>query len=208
MKLLQCSTCHSRDSAVSRWYNVMTTEFGRDPEYLPQLTWTGEKLHPEWTEKLLSGQHDHRARPWLKARMPAFPARAALLAPGMSHEHGFALKEDPRPAPNSKSADLGEKLIPQAGGFNCVQCHSRGSEKALEPFDSEGINLVDAALRLRYEYFSRWMIDPSRVDRTAKMPKFTEDGGKKTKITDILDGDARRQFDAIWHFMQTLPGKD
>ena len=129
MKLLQCTACHTRDGSPSRWYTVLTEEgAGVQPEYLPHLTWTGEKLHPEWTEKLLAGIHDHRARPWLKARMPSFPSRAAMLALGLSHEHGFAPKEDPRPAPDAKLAAIGEQLIPQTGGFDCSQCHAIGSQ--------------------------------------------------------------------------------
>jgi mono/diheme cytochrome c family protein len=206
VKLLQCNACHNRDGQVSRWYGVLTEEgTGVQPEYLPQLTWTGQKLHAEWIEKMLAGTHDHRARPWLKARMPAFPARASVLAVGLSHEHGFAPTEDPRPKPDAKLAAIGEKLMPQMGGFNCVQCHAIGSKKAVAPFEAEGINLADAAVRLRYEYFARWMLDPTRVDPTTRMTKFVTDG--KTALVDILEGDARRQIDAMWHFVQTLPGK-
>lgn len=207
MKLLQCNACHNRDGQVSRWYGVLTEEGnGVQPEYLPRLTWVGEKLHPRWTEATLDGNLDHRARPWIKARMPTFAARAAGLAAGLSHEHGFALKEDPRPKLDPKLAALGEKLLPQVGGFNCVQCHAVGAQKAVAPFEAEGINLADAAVRLRYEYYARWMLDPTRVDPTTRMTKFTMDG-KTTAIMDVLDGDARRQFDAIWQFMQTLPAK-
>jgi mono/diheme cytochrome c family protein len=207
VKLLQCTACHSRDGQVSRWYAVLTEEgTGVQPEYLPHLTWVGEKLHPVWTERTVAGALDHRARPWLKARMPAFPARAAGLALGLSHEHGFAPTEDPHPKFDAKLAAIGEKLIPQVGGFNCIQCHAVGAQKAVAPFEAEGINLAYAAVRLRYEYYSRWILDPTRVDPTTRMTKFTQDG-KTTALMDVLDGDAHRQFDAIWHFMQALPGK-
>ena len=104
MKLLQCNACHTRDGVPGRWYGILTDEGGGgQPEYLPHLTWTGQKLHPEWTEKQVAGTQDHRVRPWIKARMPAFPARAALIAAGLSHEHGYALQEDPRPALGSPS---------------------------------------------------------------------------------------------------------
>jgi hypothetical protein len=170
------------------------------------LTWTGEKLKPAWTVKLLRGEADHRARPWLKARMPAFPARAEVLAVGVSHEHGFGVNEDDRPAPDAKLAAVGEKLIPQVGGFNCINCHGIGAKPPIAPFEAPGINLLDAALRLRYEYYQRWMLEPSRVDVTMRMPVFAMDG-KTTQIREVFDGDARRQFDAIWHYIQTLPGK-
>jgi len=201
MKLLQCNACHNRDGTPSRWYTVLTEEgSGVQPEYLPHLTWTGEKLDPEWIEKLLAGTHDHRARPWLKVRMPAFPKRAAMIATGLSFEHGFAPKEDSRPAADAKLAAVGEKLLQQAGGFNCVQCHAVADKKAVAPFEAEGINLLDAAQRLRYVYYARWMPDPPRVDRTTRMTKLPP-------LMTVLEGDPHRQFDAIWQYMQTLPEK-
>jgi cytochrome c2 len=202
---LQCQACHRRDGQNSRWNQILEDE-GLMPEYLPMLTWAGEKLKPAWTKKLLLGEHDHRARPWLKARMPAFPARAEVLPVGLSHEHGLAVDDDDRPAPDAKLAALGEKLIQMQGGFNCVMCHAVGKQPAVAPFEAPGINLLDAALRLRHNYYPRWMIDPPHVDITTRMPKFSQDG-KTTPIRDVLDGDAFRQYEAVWHFIQTLPGK-
>jgi hypothetical protein len=49
----------------------------------------------------------------------------------------------------------------------------------------------------------RWMLDPLRIDPQTKMPKFATDG-KYTKVTDVYDGDARRQFDAIWHYLHAV----
>jgi mono/diheme cytochrome c family protein len=204
VEALQCTACHRRDGASSRLAVVVQEEgSGQLPEGLPSLTWAGEKLRPEWTVKLLLGQHDHRARPWLKARMPAFPARADLLAVGLSHEHGFGEREDPRLPPDPKLAEVGRKLLPMQGGFNCVLCHGVGKEAATA-FEAPGINLLDAALRLRHEYYQRWMLDPPRVDITTRMPKFAPDG-KTTPLTEVLGGDARRQAEAIWHHLQTLP---
>lgn len=205
VQTLQCASCHRRDGAITRWHAVLE-EDGKEPEKLPSLTWVGEKLHPEWTEKMLAGMHDHRARPWIKARMPAFPARAKLLAIGLSHEHGFGVNEDERPKPDAKLALIGEKLIPQQGGFNCNNCHAIGKTPAIQPFEAPGINLVDAANRLRYAYYQRWMLAPDRVDVFMRMPVFATDG-KTTQIRDVFDGDAHRQFDALWHYIQTLPGK-
>ena len=52
-----------------------------------------------------------------------------------------------------------------------------------------------------------WDRLPSRVDVTMRMPVFAMDG-KTTQIREVFDGDAHRQFEAIWHYIQTLPGKD
>ncbi len=205
VKSIRCDSCHRRDGEITRWHTVLEDE-GRVPENLPSLTWVGEKLKPAWTKKMLAGQSDHSARPWIKARMPAFPARAEMLAVGLSHEHGFGIDEDDRPAHNPKLAAIGEKLIPQQGGFNCANCHGIGKTPAIQPFEAPGINLLDAAVRLRYGYYQRWMLAPDRVDVTMRMPVFATDG-KTTQLRDVFDGDARKQFDSLWHFIQTLPAK-
>jgi mono/diheme cytochrome c family protein len=203
---MKCTACHRRDGGNSRWFQVMEEE-GTLPEFLPLLTWAGEKLQPAWTQKLLSGGIDHRARPWLKARMPAFPARADLISLGLTHEHGFGQKESDRPPPDAALAELGKKLLPQMGGLNCIQCHGVGKTPPVAPFEAPGINLLDAAHRLRYSYYQRWMLDPPRLDPTTKMVKLAPDG-KTTGIREVFDGDARKQFDALWQYIQTLPTKD
>jgi mono/diheme cytochrome c family protein len=200
---LKCNACHRRDGATSRMYAALEEE-GTLPEGLPVLTWTGEKLYPDWAAKLIRGEVDHRTRPWLKARMPAFPARAGGIALGLSQEHGFAPKENNAPPPNAELAEVGKNLLPQVGGLNCIQCHGIGKQPPVAPFEAPGINLLDAAHRVRYDYYQRWMLDPPRVDLTTKMPKLAMDG-KTTGIRDTFDGDARRQFDALWHYIQTLP---
>ena len=106
----------------------------------------------------------------------------------------------------SELAEIGKKLLPQMGGLNCVQCHGIGKQPPIAPFEAPGINLLDAAYRVRYGYYQRWMLDPPRVDPTTNMPKLAMDG-KTTGIREVFDGDGHRQFEALWHFIQTLPAK-
>jgi hypothetical protein len=44
---------------------------------------------------------------------------------------------------------------------------------------------------------------PLRIDPESKMPKFADDEGK-TPLTQYYEGDARKQFDAIWEYLRTL----
>ena len=50
------------------------------------------------------------------------------------------------------------------------------------------------------------MLAPLRINPQTKMTQFAEDG--RTMLTDIYDGDAAKQFEAIWHYLldvRTLP---
>ena len=68
------------------------------------------------------------------------------------------------------------------------------------------INFALVKERVRYDYYQRFTLDPPRFDINTKMPKLAPDG-KKTKVTTILEGDARQQFDAVWHFINTAPAE-
>jgi hypothetical protein len=135
--------------------------------------------------------------------MPAFPARAKLLAVGLSHEHGFAIDEDARPQPDAQLAKIGAQLIGDREGLACNKCHAIGKTPAVAPFEAPGINLTNAAERLRYSYYPRWMLDPPRVDVSTKMPKFAADS-QSTGVRSVFEGDAQRQYEALWHYIQTL----
>jgi hypothetical protein len=102
---------------------------------------------------------------------------------------------------------IGEALATRTGTLDCRQCHSIGS---LPPTGDKhtllapGINFAMIRDRIRDDFYRRFTLDPPRYDVSTRMPKLAADG-RKTKITNILDGDARRQFEAVWHFLQSIP---
>ena len=46
-----------------------------------------------------------------------------------------------------------------------------------------------------------------RWDVTSRMPQLAPDG-KTTKVTSFYDGDAAKQFEAIWHYIQSVKTTD
>ena len=218
---LQCSACHARDG-VGAVYTSLTAEIaaheaahpGRppadegeessvDPDP-PLLTWAGEKLKPEWMKALLTGELSYRARPWLAARMPAFPARAEALAAGLAAEHGApAVTPADAGAAATEEAIAAGHLLAGTEGFNCLACHAVGETPATAPFGAPGVNFSHVTERIRPEYFIRWMDNPLRVVPGTKMPKFTDTSGR-TLNADVLDGDTRAQWDALYAYLQTL----
>lgn len=213
---LRCTACHSRDAQPSLWSQLedetaplqaaAPLEEGEGKPIfttaLPLLTWLGEKLRAEWTAPFIAGHSGEHLRPWLIARMPGFAAPSAPLARGLAYQHGYPFAE-PTVKPDPTAATAGETLLGEQGGFNCTTCHGVAERPGTAVFEAPGPNLALTPTRLRYDYYLRWVLHPQRLDPETKMPRFADDDGK-TPLTDFFEGDARKQFDAIWHHLQGL----
>ena len=172
----------------------------------PSLTWTGEKLRPEWIERFLSGDLDYRPRPRLPGRMPRFPLDARLIAEGLASDHGFPpFSPEPEEADPLK-ARLGERLIATENGFNCLACHPAGDQEALAGPDTSTIDFVHVTERLRKPFYERFMLDPQRLIPGTQMPQFVGKDGRSS-LKDVLGGDAHGQFEAIWHYLLSLQNR-
>ncbi len=216
MKALRCQACHKRDEQDDWWTDLKDEEAGLlaglpmlDPEkepkqYIapqvrPTLTWTGEKLKPEWMTALIAGQLKYKPRPYLRAKMPAFPQRAALLAEGLAFEHGCPPTSPPDPAPDEKLAEVGMQLTSKKR-WGCIGCHDVGKTEAVGVFEAPGPNFMYIKERLRREYYDRWLWAPTRLEPMTKMPT-VYNYGKPSPLAEILDGDSGKQIDAIWNYL-------
>lgn len=209
---LQCANCHDRDGVASHRAMVVAEEgSGQLPEVIPQLNWSGEKLKSQWMGLLFSGDLASKTRPWLKAKMPAFPAYADALAKGLAAEHGVVPDADDSGAGmlfevDDHLAEVGRTLTLQTG-LDCRQCHGigdqqpRGDENTAIAF---GINFTHIRSRMRDDAYKRFMLDPPRYDPKTRMIRLSADG-LTTKLQAVFDADARKQFDAVWHYIQSLP---
>lgn len=204
----RCTACHGLDGEPSTWA-LVANELALDeplPEEqdpvaqgVPSLTWVGAKLQPSWIEQFVTGKLPS-PRPWLHARMPAFERRGGPISAGLVREHGYGKDDEPPVPANAQMAIHGEKLLKMGTGFGCVQCHALGDEPPQQVFERQGIELYLAHERLRHEYYSRWLLDPPRIDPESRMPKYANSKGK-TAFTEILGGDAVQQFEAMWQFL-------
>ena len=218
MKNLRCAACHPRDGQASTWsqldgeMSALTAAAPTEPTdgqqlpgtWAPMLTWTGEKLRPEWAEHFIAGRVAYKPRHYLLARMPGFSAAAKSIAEGLSHEHGFPLAIPKEPEPPAEIVKTGERLIGEGGGFNCTTCHTLADRPATAVFEAPAPNFSYTRERLRKGYFMRWVFAPLRIDPETKMPRFADDDGN-TPLSDILDGKAAAQFEAIWKYLGTVP---
>jgi cytochrome c551/c552 len=203
----RCAVCHARDDGAALWPEVLAEEGsqGLPPAVLPSLTWAGEKLRVPWMQKLFMADLDYKPRPWLQGRMPQFARHAGILARGLAAQHGYSQQGPPSLPADRQQVDIGYRLTQRDSGFFCIECHAVGDQPAVGAFAHHGVNFAHVAERLHFPYYRRWITDPLRVDRDSKMPKFSADGVTSPK-TDFYEGDAQRQFEALWQYLQSLSG--
>ena len=211
---LRCTSCHAFDEAPDRWMHLVTETHDLDPPHEPKegeerisqirptLTWMGEKLHSNWTARFIGGEIP-TTRPWLKARMPAFPTRAKRLARGLSQMHGFAPTTAPEPSPKTELVKPGEFLL-NKDGFGCTACHGIKDTPPYATFEFAAPKFDHVFGRLREEYYVRWMWNPTRVEHRYRMPIYATPAERITLQDEVLDGDADAQFEAMWHYLQSI----
>lgn len=181
---LRCNQCHIENN-------------------LPAPLSLGGKLRPEWTIHFIAGEIPAKPRPWLKARMPAFPVYTTNLSVGLAALHGQAPESRPEPEPSSSLAKTGETLIGSNGGFSCVACHSVGANNTQLVVESPGVNLAYSGGRLLPSYFRRWLMNPIAIDPGTKMPAYFDAEGR-SQLSEFFDGNAHAQISAMWHYIRSL----
>lgn len=200
-----CIACHERGEwggvAAERAAFFTTTDesIGHDGRLPPPITGVGAKLQAEWLVDAIA--HGQRERPYLRARMPGFGAKAAgdLAALLARTDHlppiEFAALPDERKQVEA-IRDLGRELVGDKG-MNCITCHTFAGERV----GSMGaIDLVaSTGQRLRREWFDHFLRAPARFRPGTLMPQFFVDG--VSVRPEFADGDATRQREALWHYL-------
>lgn len=186
-RLLNCRECHGKFDGF------------------PRLEILGGKLKPEWAKAFIAGEVSDKPRPWLEARMPAFPAYASAVAQGLALSHGFAAETPPEMAVDPDAAAIGRKLVSAAGGFSCTACHAVGDTPATQGIsEGAGINLAYSWERLLKPYFEQWVRNPLSMDPSTKMPVYFDEQGR-SPLVDLYEGDGLKQIEAIWHYLRLGP---
>ncbi len=206
----RCTACHAMDGNASGLDSLHSSTAGlaahvialneRVDQSRPPLTFVGEMLFSSYIESMLAGTAEPRPRPWLGTRMPAFPAYVKPLADGLSRVHGFEPGEPVKVEVDPAVAEIGRKLV-SAEGFGCTTCHGIGDQAPTAAFEVGAVNFALTPGRIREEFYHRWMDNPAGVTPGSKMPRYAD--GNESQRTDILDGDARKQYEAIWQWLHS-----
>ncbi|WP_367871481.1 c-type cytochrome [Luteolibacter sp. Populi] len=208
IQALRCTSCHGIDGKPSLLDSVhldskelvahVHGENDKLDQSRPHLTYIGEMLHSSYIESMIAGTAKPKPRTWLDMRMPGFPTYAAGLSNGFAAIHGVVPGKAEPANPDKALAEIGKKLA-GAEGFGCTTCHGVGPVKPTAAFEVEGINFALSHERLRQEWFTRWIDNPVSITPSTKMPRYAEDGKSQRPE---LDGDALKQFDALWQYLQ------
>ncbi|QTN31601.1 c-type cytochrome [Akkermansiaceae bacterium] len=206
----RCTACHSMDGEAALLSSLHGTTAGlaahiegldeRVDQSRPQLTFIGEMLYTSYIEAMLAGTAKPRPRPWLGTRMPAFSAYAKPFSEGLSRMHGFEPFGPVKVEVDKELAEIGKGLV-GADGFGCTTCHGIGDQAPTAAFEVGAVNFSLTPERLREGYYHRWMDNPAAVVPGSKMPRYAE--GNESQRGDILDGDARKQYEAIWQWLHS-----
>jgi mono/diheme cytochrome c family protein len=196
-----CIACHNRADlgGVSPHRNEYFTgakkELGNEGRIPPPLTLVGAKLHPQWMrEVMLNGKTQ---REYLATRMPQFgEANVGHLIELFEQVDkleavNFAKIED-----LDKHKSAGHKLIGTTG-LSCIACHDFNGQKAGGP---GALDIVHATERVKKDWFYWFLLDPARFHPGTIMPASWPEG--HVFKTDILDGDAKKQIESLWIYLE------
>jgi len=197
----QCYACHKRsgiggptderDSYFLTTQQAMGTE-GRLP---PHLNGVGAKLKSSWLNEVIA--KGTKVRPYMMTRMPSYgPELAARLT------ESFIELDKPKDTSTlvtklsrREALKKGRELI-GSKGMACVSCHTFSGIPSL---GVQGMDLTVMSKRLRFDWLSRYLLDPASLRPGTRMPSFWPQG-KSTK-PDVLDGDTTKQIAAIHQYL-------
>lgn len=201
---MNCYACHDRDgiggpTPETNPFFVGDEALGDSGRLAPPLTGIGHKLQEKWLEGVFAGTEGSRVRPYLKTRMPNYPAHAKMLAAWLGK---IDSKPDAKPlVEHPDDLEAGRKLLGIVGGTNCITCHTWGEQRSL---GIQALDLSSLDQRLRPEWFRSYLLNPADYRPGTLMPPLWP-GGQAT-VRDVLGGDTERQIAAIWSFIRAGEG--
>ncbi len=202
---LGCTSCHERNgtggvSDAARSYfgqDYVGDHLGDEGQLPPTLTGIGSKLQRDWLQRVVSGgsHGGANARPYMGAKMPAFGDSVGERLAHAFETVDLTSRNDKSPEYSEAAIEAGHLLV-GTSGFACIACHDVAGKPSL------GIPMTDLANtteRLRHDWFRRWLEDPVGMRPGTRMAAFFSEG--KSVRTDVMDGDANQQIDAIWTYL-------
>ncbi|MEK6235177.1 MAG: hypothetical protein N2C14_10715, partial [Planctomycetales bacterium] len=199
-----CIGCHARENLGgvtperNPYFTGTKKQLGDQGRIPPPLTLVGAKLPREWmAEVILRGR---RQRDYMAAVMPKFGeanvGRLVDLFEQVDAVEKITFDEIKNPKEH-KAAGHG---FMGAGGFACIACHDFNGQKASGPGAME---IIHSTKRLKKDWFYLFMLNPARFRPRIVMPTAWPNGHVFKK--DILGGDAQKQIESLWVYLEDGP---
>jgi mono/diheme cytochrome c family protein len=206
LQRFNCLACHSRDGegglTAELVHGLRRVERADNGEAVspPPLTGVGHKLRTPWLKQVLT--QTGRARPWMGLRMPQFgESNVGRLPEGLAALDGADPDDNVHQVPlTAAKVTAGRQLVGKIA-FGCIACHD------IAGIPNSGTRGPDLALmnqRVRFDWYRRWLEQAQRMQPGTRMPTVFTDG--KSLMTNILDGRADAQAEAMWAYLSL--GKD
>jgi hypothetical protein len=204
MSTFRCTECHSRNGTGgvspdrSAFFTANVDDLGDEGRLPPRLDDVGDKLQPEWLQKVLG--EGAAIRPYLNTRMPKFgSANVGQLADLFVAIDRHALPMTPVKDPADALRDAGRLLV-GSDGLSCIACHRFNRQPA---HSMQVLDLTTLTDRLNEDWFRRFLRDPNQFHPGTRMPALWPNG--KSLLPKVLDGDTDRQHAAIWAYLRDGP---
>lgn len=205
-----CVRCHARDTdRPAPLEEASSTLGGAFLQFIPfqrtpRLTYPHQKFTQahllETVAKSTTGLRAAR----FTFRMPEFGDHAKALVQALAEADGEPVPapDEPKAAPplDPTAASLHGPRLVGFQGYSCVACHIWKGQRLSEGDPGNvGTELTRVAGRIRRDWFDRFLEDPGRFHPGTPMPGiFPKD--KPAQLASVLDGDALKQKDALWHY--------
>jgi mono/diheme cytochrome c family protein len=200
MNSLRCVACHVRDDyggilpERAAFFTSNVDDLGDQGRIPPNLSGVGDKLRPEWLNKVFA--EGASVRPYLNTRMPKFGAA------NVGHMTELFVSLDRHAQPLAAVADLPEvqkevgRSIVGIKGLSCIGCHKFNGQAA---HSMQVLDLTTTTGRLNEDWFRRLLRNPNTFQPGTRMPSLWPNG--QSLLPTLLDGDTDRQHAALWTYL-------
>ena len=196
-----CYACHERnqlggpEGERDTFFVSTIPEMGDEGRRPPGLTGVGDKLKTEWIKHVLdSGANE---RPYMATRMPRFGMAnvGSLVEPFVELDRQTAFEELKTEIADYRLEAEGRHLVGEKA-MACIKCHTLGEHRAT---GIQSVDLLRIPMRIRKDWFHRYLINPQKYRKGTRMPAFFFGG--QSMIRDHLDGSVPLQVEALWEYM-------
>jgi len=198
---LNCLACHERrglggvDPARNALFTGTAPALGDQGRLPPPLSDVGAKLTAAGLEGVLL--QGHRQRAYVDTAMPQFgEANVRRFSALFGEVDRLENATMPTVANLQESRDAGYEMV-GAKGFSCIACHDFNGQKS---GGAGALDLVNLTQRIQKNWFHLYMRSPQRFHPGIIMPSYWP-GGQSPR-PDVLGGDAGRQIEALWSYLE------